>query len=450
MLEPRDRIIVAVSGGADSMCLLSVLTVLRPDYDLTLFAVHVNHCMRGTDADADETYVKDYCEREHIELQICTVDVKKLAREQKVSLEEAGRHARYEAFESAAKQFSCNKIAVAHHKGDTAETVLFHLFRGTGLKGMCGIPPVRDKIIRPLLLLEREEIEDYLISKGIGWCTDHTNLEDDYSRNKIRNQILTYARKEINPRAIGHIAALSMQMRELHDFITEETKKAYEKTVVHTESSVIVNAVDFISLSPVIQKELIMFLLFEDFSIGGNITERHIADVLTLMKKQTGKQISLPQGIIVKRCYEGIVFLKNAMRQEELYKDDLHFCQEVRIPGIYELPWLGKKLRLSLIDYKNYIIIPKNKYTKWFDYDKIVNAVKLRRRKKEDYLIISKEGGRKSLKSFFIDNKIPKEERDEILVLADGSNILLVPGLRSGEGCHIDKQTTRVLTAELI
>ena len=190
MIRPGDRIVAGISGGADSVCLLFLLRELCREKGAGLFAVHVNHGLRGAEAGEDEAYVRKLCGELKVPLRVFSFDVRGRAREEHLTLEEAGRLCRYEAFEEEAERIGGTRIAVAHHAGDQAETVLFQLFRGSGLKGLAGIRPVRDNVIRPLLCTGREEIEAWLTERGIEWRTDSTNLTTDYTRNRIRGEIL--------------------------------------------------------------------------------------------------------------------------------------------------------------------------------------------------------------------------------------------------------------------
>ena len=198
MAGPGSRIVVGVPGGADSICLLPVLALLAPSFQWKLAVVHVNHLIRR-EAGEDAAYVEETCRQLGVSFYLTEVDVEALAKSRGLSVEEAGRQVRYRAFYEAAESFGADRIAVAHNRNDRAETLLFHMFRGTGLDGMASIRPVRDNIIRPLLCVGREEIEQWLREKNIRWCIDKSNDTDTYTRNKIRRHILPFAREEICP-----------------------------------------------------------------------------------------------------------------------------------------------------------------------------------------------------------------------------------------------------------
>ena len=194
MAEPGDGILAAVSGGADSVCLLRILSELSGEYGFRLSAFHLNHGLRGTEAERDEQYVKELCGKLEIPLVTARADVARYARENGLSEEEAGRRLRYRYLEQTAEKLSCDRIATAHHRADNVETVLMNLFRGSGLKGLGGIRPVRGRVIRPLLCLERDEIEAYLLDCGVSWCEDSTNRELEYARNRVRNVLVPWVK----------------------------------------------------------------------------------------------------------------------------------------------------------------------------------------------------------------------------------------------------------------
>ena len=198
MLQEKDHVIAGVSGGADSVCLLFMLVKLQKEMRFGLTVVHIHHGLRGESADADENYVRALCEKLDVELLAFHEDVGRYAKEQKLTLEEAGRNVRRHIFEEVCHRKNGTRIALAHHQNDNAETLLWNLSRGCGLKGIGGISPVDGKYIRPLLGVRRQEIEEYLKENNIDYCTDETNLEDHYTRNRLRNHVIPYLEREIN------------------------------------------------------------------------------------------------------------------------------------------------------------------------------------------------------------------------------------------------------------
>lgn len=456
MIQEGDRIVIGVSGGADSVCLFHVLQKLVPVHGLTLFAVHVNHCIRGEEADGDEAFVKKLCADSQVSFTLVKTDVKALAAKEGLSEEEAGRKVRYQAFYDCFRENKCNKIAIAHNRNDNAETVLFHLFRGSGIKGLTGIPPVRDVIIRPLLDTGREEIEAYLRENGISYRTDRTNLTQDYSRNKIRHQIISFAKEEINTRAIEHIVSASEKLAEIDRYLDKNIKAAWGKVVIYheTEKTYETDIKKLAQEDPVIQKGIIRSIIKQLAYRLKDVDALHVEMVLELTDKQVGKTLNLPYGIRAVKGYHSITIKRvpdtgTGMKPDG--REDV-FCpaeQELPVPGDAYLPQTEQILHIKLINYKKNMIIPRNGCTKWFDYDKIKNTVLIRTRKEGDYIQIDSAGGRKKIKSLFIDEKVPREKRDSLPLLADGAHIMWIIGGRMSEAYKVNEETKVILEINL-
>lgn len=196
-----DRIVVGVSGGKDSVCLLDILNRCKEEYDLSLLVVHINHCLRGEAADHDEEFVRELAEKMGLEFYSERIDIRQVSKERRMTEEEAGRYMRYQIMQHICMERGYRKIAIAHNQDDVAETVLFQMFRGSGPRGLSGIFAKREYIIRPILFAPRSEIEEYVEARGLGYCTDETNEQEEYSRNKIRLRVFPYVESEINNRA---------------------------------------------------------------------------------------------------------------------------------------------------------------------------------------------------------------------------------------------------------
>ncbi|HWT76383.1 MAG TPA: tRNA lysidine(34) synthetase TilS [Mobilitalea sp.] len=460
MIERGDRIVVGISGGADSVCLLYVLKKLCTEKDISLIAVHINHGIRGEEADRDELFVKEFCERLGVEFYPYFYDVRGLAAKEGISEEEAGRNVRYQTFLEVCKHQKCNKIAVAHNKNDNAETVLFHLFRGSGIKGMSGIEPRRNitadfgevTLIRPLLCAERKEIEAYLRKERLTFQTDSTNLTEDYSRNKIRNRILSYAVSEINSGAVGNINETSLKLREAFEYMEFLVSQRYQ-VLVRQEAEEFLLSVRELCLEPVILQKGILQKVLE--KLAGNrkdLEAKHIDAIISLIGKQVGRRVHLPYGMIAERGYEDIkIFRETANQKPETGKEMLEPVK-VTIPGRTFIPQYRKILESDIIKYEKNDQIPKSSCMKWFDYDKIENAVEIRNREEGDYIQINNSGGRKKLKDYFIDHKIPRKQRDSQILIADGNHIMWIPGdgERMSEKYKVDDTTVKVLLMKMI
>ena len=283
MVNENDTIVAGVSGGADSVCLFLLLEEYCKQKNAKLVAVHLNHKIRE-EAWKDAEYVKELCEEFGVPLHLFEEDVEAYAKQNGIGTEEAGRIARYRFFEQVLTEYGGHgKIAVAHHKGDLAETVLFHLFRGSGISGLTGMMPVRGNIIRPLLNVTREEIEQFLLEKGRNWCIDSTNQENTYTRNKLRNVVLPYAEKEICPQASVHVANAAKELTQINELLDEMTAEALKETVVfESDDEAVVLTEPFLQKHEVIRKQIILRVLEYLTPARRDIGLVHVNDVLSL------------------------------------------------------------------------------------------------------------------------------------------------------------------------
>ena len=310
MIKQGDSVIVGLSGGGDSVCLFLVLNELRKKMKFDLFCVHVNHGIRGISATRDELFAKELCNRENIPIKIYNIDVPKIAKDEKISLEEAGRKARYEIFNQEAKEHNNAKIAVAHHINDQAETILFNMIRGSGLKGMGGITPIRGNIIRPFLSVTRNEIERYLRENNEDFCVDETNEDDTYSRNQIRNKVIPLL-NEIQPESVVHIASAAEEFRELSEYIEEKAKELFKCYVTKMDNGYVISLDKLKKEKPIIVRSVIILTMKKLTDEYKDITRTHINDIYSLVHKGRGKEIHLPKGLYAQKISGGIYISKN-------------------------------------------------------------------------------------------------------------------------------------------
>ncbi len=437
MIDAGDKVIVGVSGGADSLCLLFVLLDYRQRLPFSITVVHVEHGVRGQESVEDARFVEKICREQKIEYRLVSCRVPELAQQEGLSVEEAGRRARYEAFARIKKEMGADKIAVAHNQDDQAETVLFQIARGSGLTGAGGIRPVRGAIIRPLLGCSRAEIEAYLRGRALTWCTDATNRELDYTRNRIRHQVLPVFEAEINRKSREHIVALAEELQRVQAYMEQETKRCLEELAVFQNGTVQLTAAA-LKEKPVLLQE---YVLRESLRRAGcplrDIGRRHIADMQKLLDGQSGRQTALPGGWQAVRSFDKLI-----LRRKEKERAAFAFAARVTVPGSCETPQGTFLLQVFPNENKN---IFQNTYTKWLDCDKIGNNLFIRTRRPGDYIVINRQGGKKKLKEYFIEEKIPAEQRDHILLLAQGSEILWVIGHRISEAYKVSSETMRIL-----
>ena len=316
MIEPKDRVLAGLSGGADSVCLLFVLLELRRELDFELFCVHVNHNLRGEESARDEAFVRELCRAQGVPLVCRSCRVRERAEEEGRSLEEMGRICRYEAFGEIAGEQGCSRIAVAHHADDQAETMLFHLFRGTGIRGLSGMRPVRGKVIRPLLILESKEIREWLAERGIAWCTDSTNQSEDYTRNRIRRTVLPCAREQVNPGAVRHMAETARELWEIEDFLGEKTEEAFRLCVRREDEGCFLLEEVFARFRPVIARRVLLLCLKETGGLR-DVERRHTELLWKLFEQGTGSSLDLPKGRRAVREYKGVWIGRRSAERDE-------------------------------------------------------------------------------------------------------------------------------------
>lgn len=452
-----EHILAGVSGGADSLCLLEILWRLSGEKKWKLTAVHIHHGIRGAAADQDERFVKAYCENRGIFCICRHYDVPLEAGLSGEGEEEAARRLRYQGFDEIAGALGADKIALAHHRDDQAETLLFHLIRGSSLRGLGGMLPENGNRIRPLLFAAKEEICRYLKEAGISWRTDESNFSEAYARNYLRKRVMPLL-CSVNAGAAGNISRAAGQISETEAYLGEQTKKAEKRMGLYTESStghsVHIQKQAYDREAGLIRKRVLYDMLGCLAGSKKDLQERHILEVDRLFAKQSGKRLELPYGIQARRDTSGVWLEKKQEMPKEDAEISLFSGQERKalekitpsepVSGQKKLPQWGKILEWRLFFLEKNAIIPKNNYTKWFDYDKISSAALFRTRRAGDWFVLDSSGGHKKLKQYFIDEKIPKEQREKVLLLADGSHIIWIAGKRISEEYKV-QETTRVV-----
>jgi tRNA(Ile)-lysidine synthase len=507
MITEGDEVVVGLSGGADSVCLLHLLRRFQREVPYHLTAVHVNHGVRPEAAE-DATYAERLCKELGVSFYLKEVDMKGYAAEHKLSQEEAGRVLRYRAFEevllgqcekesadrtkndsyvrnyrTGAAERCLGKIAVAHNSNDRAETMLFHLFRGSGMKGICSIQPVRECVIRPILCLTRDEIETYLKENGLAYCVDATNEEDIYTRNKIRHHILPYAEQEIRHGAVTHMCELADNLSETEDYLQEQTMRIYAKcveevrkpvpgTAQETELSDAAQATEMLGAPcdslriqgeelmkehPVMVQRVLLLSLEKIIPHRKDVTARHITALQDLLQKDGSREQALPCGVKAHLEYGTLTLTKEsnpaaAGTPTACPTYEIKPPMEVWIAGVGEFvftlfePELSKSGQDFTYFQQN---IPQNRYTKWFDYDRIKGTLRLRTRQKGDYLTIDSALVTKSVKQYMINEKIPKSQRASMYLLADDTHVMWIPGHRISEYYKVNAGTKHVLQVSI-
>ncbi|MCR4946598.1 MAG: tRNA lysidine(34) synthetase TilS [Lachnospiraceae bacterium] len=452
LIEQGDTVIAGVSGGADSVCLLFLLLELKPRLSFYLSVLHVEHGIRGEASRQDAAFVEALCQKHGIPFQLRSVRAADYAKEHKLTVEEAARILRYEAFADAIRNAGTEhvKIALAHHEEDQAETVLFQMARGSGLRGLGGMLPKRDNIIRPLLSCSRRDLLLYLEEKEEPYCTDETNADNSYARNRIRNKILPEL-TEIQPGCIGHMAKAAEELQEIEAFLRKQAEPLYQQVAKRKNNDLIIETDEFSKWDIVLQKEIIREAVGEFVPGKKDILRRHIDAILTLSDKENGKEIHLPKGIVVKKDGSGLLFRKSDEPEECEEGPWLLFTEEGRELDLSsETPiGNGRTVQCRIFPYDPNVAIAHDTYTKWLDYDRIKNGFQIRTRQKGDYLCIDETGHKKSLQDYFVNCKIPAKVRDKVLLIACGDHVIWIPGYRISTAYKITNETKNVIELQI-
>lgn len=432
-----DTVILGVSGGADSTALLVLLNNLSERLNISLKVVHVNHGLRD-EAYSEAKYVEKLCNERKIEFVLYEYDVHTMAKERGLGHEEMGRILRYEAFNEALGDRK-GKIAVAHNMNDLCETMLFNLFRGTGIKGLSSIQPVRGNVVRPLLQFRRKEIEEYLESQDIAYCIDKSNLEDEYTRNRIRNNIIPAIEKNVADKAVIHMAETASQLSEIEVYLESQISKSFEACLIRKDKdSIVYKKEEFDGLDNLIKKGLTKRAIDELVPKNKDITHVHLESLISLEGGAGYKEIKLPYGLIAFVSYNetGIRFGKT--------EKETGFDYELPITGKITVPGIGTVKSNKFVKPEGYIP-SQNQYTKSLDYDKINEIVRIRSRLEGDYLTVNKSLQTKKLKDYLINEKVPSANRDKVPIIACGSDVIWVVGYRISEKYKVTDDTKTVL-----
>lgn len=445
MLNIGDKVVVGVSGGPDSMCLLNVLCILRSEYNLTIVVAHINHCLRGSDADDDEEFVRNYCKDRNIEFYSTKIDIHHLAKEKGISCESAGREVRYSFFYHVYKEIGADKIALAHHANDQAETILMRLMRGTGMEGLSGIKPVRDNVfIRPLINIYREEIEKYCIENNIYTRTDKTNFESIFTRNKIRLDLIPYINNMFDCDITKSLCRLSNIVRVDNDYLKKITIEKYNKYCVKENDKTIITYEAFKEHEAILSR--IIRMAIEEFCGNLNdIEKHHISDIINLQKRITGKIALLPKEFAALNNYGNIEICNlNKLNEDLINKREIKLYEGTNY--IYETSY---RIFLNTIDGDKDIKLNQSDLIKYFDWDKINGEIKLRYRIEGDRFCPLGLNGSKKLKDIFIDLKIPKHIRNKVPLICFGDEIAWIVGYRISEKFKVDNTTKKMLEVKI-
>lgn len=492
LIQPGDTIIEGLSGGADSVCLFLMLEELKKEIDFKTVAVHVHHGIRNKSADKDQKFVEKLCADHNVELRTFKKNIPLICKITKESEEECGRRIRYEIFDEVCRQFENSKIAVAHHMNDQAETVIFRIIRGSGIKGLTGMEAKRDNVIRPLLCLKREEIEQYLDELDQSYRIDETNGKIEYTRNYIRKKIMPKL-ESVRQNAVEHINALSGEAAEINGFMEKKAGELLDEASKEADSRYLTKGLSekfkadvLTEAEPILLRFAVRALITRSGVSIKDVTRSHIDSLCELISKPKSGEIHLPKGVTVVK-ESGIVYIRpregfdgdiqeimnrsggevvmpvpniphisdssnSAAKPAGVNPNELSvykFYYPVVGEGNYMLPD-GSIVRCRVLNEFSLNSVPDDTYTKWMDYGKMSGDLCLRTRKTGDYLVINKKGNEGNLKNYMINEKIPKSERDDIPLLASGSKIYWILGYRISEDIKVTADTTTVIEFKYI
>lgn len=426
LLNQGDSIICAVSGGADSVCMLHILTELQEVFSLKLYVAHLNHCLRGKDADRDEEFVKKISEQYGLPFYSKKVDVAKLSKELKQSCEETGRNARYEFFNELKTTLNADKIATAHNADDNIETVLMRLIRGTDLKGLTGISSANDfDVIRPILCLKRSEIEDYINCKGLDFVTDETNFENDFSRNKIRNIIIPSIKKELNESFSDVFLAEIENFNDANDYVEKNVDLIFRKLAKIHSSYISYDVDKLMQYDKYIVKRIIKKSIFE-------LTQKNTVNKLCNVvydSLSNDTQISINEELDCYIKYGKLFFVTKNIFSEFLY--------EIPDVGVYKIPECNIAIN---VEYTNEKPMYSDKNILYID---IAFPFIVRSRKDGDKISLS-DGCNKKIKDILIDEKIPSFLRNGYPVFEKDGTIFWLSGIRDNVSCRANNKINNI------
>lgn len=440
LIQKGDKIVVGLSGGPDSVCLLHILSRLKDKFDLEIYAAHLNHQIRGIEAQKDAFYISNLCEEMGITFFIKSINVPEYCEKNGVSIEEGARKLRYEMFYEVKNNTRANKIAIGHNLNDQAETILMRIMRGTGLQGLKGIEYIRDGvIIRPILDIERSDIEKYCEQNNLNPRIDKTNLESIYTRNKIRLELIPYMKDNFNSNIIESIARMGNSLRSDNDYIENEALIKFKEVSNINDDSVEINLSSYINLHNSIKVRILRNSIKHILGDTNFIDQRHIDDIIDLEdESKIDKVINLPRGIFVYRKKNSII-----LTNKEIVIEEIEFCYNIPSNGFIKIKEIGTIIETQVVNISKYKRSKSDKSSKWFDFNKIKGGIVVRNRRSGDKIKLS--GGSKKVKDLFIDIKVPKEDRCKIPIIADSQGILSVGDFRNSEDYKIDEKTKEVL-----
>ena len=426
LIEKGDSIVSAVSGGSDSVFMLEMLLAIKSDYELNIIVCHVNHGLRGAEAQRDEDFVKKLAEKNGLIYEVEHIDMASYAKEHSLTCEEAGRNLRYLFFEEIKEKYKADKVAIAHNENDVAETTFLNIFRGTGLDGLESIPLRRDFYIRPILCFEKSEILDFLKENNIHYVDDSTNFTNDYKRNMIRNEIIPFIKKNFNEDIVSSMSRLASIAKEnnlyLEDIINDKYIDIVKSNTIDREG--------FNELGHYEKTLILRKFLRDNLNYLNNISKDNIEDMINLIKLDSGKKYDIDGKHYLVNDFDKTIFKKLDINElsEEISLD-------FKLDKVYNI--YGSKFKFVLSDK----ILSK----KYLDYDLLTGKLSLRNRRSGDRFNPFGMKGTKKIKDYFVDKKVSSDDRSKVLFLMNGDEIACVVGYDIADKYRASSKTKNYL-----
>jgi tRNA(Ile)-lysidine synthase len=439
MLQGGERVLIGLSGGPDSVCLAIVLDRLKLRLKLDLHAIYIDHGLRPDETPMEADFCRKLCKGMDIPLEVEMADVKSYVAQHGMNKQEAARDLRYLHLEHRAQAIKADRIALGHNLDDQVETFFMRILRGSGMRGLSGIPPVRGIIIRPLIETERVEIESFLEQEKAGFITDSSNLRDDYLRNRLRSRLMPVL-KELNPSVLKTLAHTADVFREEERYFEIAVTKALMKLICKkNDDSIELFMIPLESMDRVLLRRVLRRALEETRGLRG-IGYIHIEDIIGLIKDgKPGDRVYLPKGTRIIKKYSTVLFTTEPpMRLES---------REIVSEGNVLLDEAGLVIKASVSDVS--VEVDDGRRQAVFDADRTPFPLKVRAREKGDFFYPLGFGKRKKLQDFFVDEKVPRDERDTVPLVVCEGDIVWVAGHRGDERFSVTGDTKRHLLLEL-
>ncbi|MGD9567993.1 MAG: tRNA lysidine(34) synthetase TilS [Sedimentibacter sp.] len=441
LIRAGDNVLIALSGGPDSVFLFYNLIKLKEELSFNLYASHINHMYRGEDAQHDEDFVKELCGKNGVRLFVRRKHAGEYAKELKVTEEEAGRILRYSFFKDNLKEIGKGKIAVAHNLNDQAETVLQRIIRGSGIDGLSAMSFQKDNLIRPMLNVPKSDVINYLLENKYEYCIDKTNLHDIYGRNKIRLNLIPYLEQNFNPNIQNTLFRMSETMERDKKIIEKYTDIIYNNVLIENTGKKII--LDLNKIKAFEDGEIGRILRKSIEELKGNTINfemKHIDYAVCFLRNgTTGKKINLSQGFTIEISYDNFIINK-------VVEKIVNFKYNVELNKTLSIPEVGKTLLFRVLNASEFNREDKNSL--YFDYELIKGSLVVRNRLPGDSMVPCGMTGSKKIKDIFIDLKIPAEERDLKLIVADDDNILWLEGYRIHNSYKVSASTNKILNVQ--